>query len=98
MKRYKDALKSGLYTALWTFIFLFGTSLLGWLQDWAELLTDENATVVFADPAVLVKAALSAGVAAGTGLVGGLVRLAQANTSLPGSPPSYPQHEVDKAA
>lgn len=83
-----DAVKAGAYTALWTFIALFGLALLGWLQDWATALTDSDAIVV-ADPSVLAKAAVSAALAAATGLVGTVVRLVQANTGLPGGPPSY---------
>jgi len=87
----RDAVKAALYTALWTFLGTFGLATIGWLNDWAQALSADNATVVFADPAILVKAGVSAAVAAASGLVGLIVRLAQANTSLPGSPPVYPE-------
>jgi hypothetical protein len=76
----KDAIKAGLYTALWTFIALFGLSLVGWLNDLVQAASDENATITFGDPAILVKAAVSAAAAAASGLVGTIVRLAQVAT------------------
>lgn len=73
----KNAVKAGAYTALWTFIALFGLALVGWLNDVVQAASDDNATFVFGDPAVLVKAAVSAAAAAASGLVGTVVRLAQ---------------------
>lgn len=73
----KNAFKAGLYTALWTFIALFGLSLVGWLNDLIEFASNDGATVSFPDPSGLVKAALSAAAAASAGLVGLVVRLAQ---------------------
>jgi len=84
----KNAIKAGLFTALWTFIALFGLSLVGWLNDVVEAASDENATIVFGDPAVLVKAAVSAAAAAASGLVGLVVRLAQTATGT-GNVPQY---------
>lgn len=76
----KDAIKAGLYTALWTFIALFGLSVVGWLNDLVATASDDNARLVFGDPAILVKAAVSAAAAAASGLVGTIVRLAQVAT------------------
>lgn len=76
----KDAIKAGLYTALWTFIALFGLSLVGWLGDVTEWATGDGATVVFPDPAVLVKAAAAAVAAAASGFVGAIIRLGQVAT------------------
>lgn len=83
-----DAVRAGLWTALFTFITLFGLSALGWLNavlSWAQ---DGSGAVVFPDARVLVKAAISAGVAALVGLVNLVVRLAQARLGL-GTGPSY---------
>lgn len=84
----KDAIKSGVYTALWTFIALFGLSVVGWLNDVVEAASGDNAAVVFGDPAVLIKAAVSAAAAAASGLVGTIVRLAQVATGR-GNVPRY---------
>lgn len=73
----KDAIKAGAYTALWSFIALFGLSLIGWLNDVVGWATSDGATVAFPDPSVLVKAAAAAVAAAASGLVGTIVRLAQ---------------------
>lgn len=85
----KDAIKAGLYTALWTFIALFGLSLVGWLNDVVEAVSNDGATVVFPDPSVLVKAAASAAAAAASGLVGTIVRLAQVAGVAPGEGVNY---------
>lgn len=76
----KDAVKAGLYTALWTFIALFGLSLIGWMNDVVEAASNDDATLYFGDPAVLIKAAVSAFLAAASGFVGTVVRLAQVAT------------------
>lgn len=83
-----DAFKAALYTALWTFIALFGTSLLGWLDAVAEWATSDGATVSFPDGAVLVKAGLSAAAAALSGIVAFAVRQAQVLLRL-GTGPTY---------
>jgi hypothetical protein len=74
----KNAIKAGAYTALWTFLALFGLSLAGWLNDVQQWATSDGAATVFPDPSVLVKAAAAAVTAAAGGLVGLVVRLAQA--------------------
>ena len=84
----KDAIKAGLYTALWTFIALFGLALVGWLNDLVAAASNDDAALTFGDPAVLVKAAVSAAAAAASGLVGILVRLAQVATGR-GDVPKY---------
>jgi hypothetical protein len=76
----KDAIKAGVYTALWTFIALFGLSVVGWLNDLVQAASNDDATIVFGDPAILIKAAVSAAAAAASGLVGTVVRLAQVAT------------------
>jgi len=84
----KNAIKAGAFTALWTFIALFGLSVVGWLNDVIGWASDPDALVVFPDPSVLVKAAASASAAAVSGLVGTVVRLAQAATGH-GDVPQY---------
>ena len=84
----KNALKAGAFTALWTFVALFGLSAVGWLNDLLQWASADGATVVFPDPAVLVKAAVAAVAAAASGLVGTIVRLAQSATGH-GDVPQY---------
>ena len=50
---------------------------------------DTTGVVVFPDPAVLVKALVSAVVAAASGLVGFVIRMAQAKGVIGGSAPQY---------
>ncbi len=76
----KDAVKAGLYTALWAFIALFGLSLVGWLNDVVGWAGSDGANVSFPNPSVLMKAAAAAAAAAASGLVGTVVRLAQVAT------------------
>lgn len=88
----RDAIKAAAFTALWTFVGLFVASLVGWLQDLTAWASDDGGTVVFPDPSVLVKAAVSAAGAACSGVAALVIRLAQAHSRLvPGSPPSYPR-------
>ncbi len=85
----RDAVKAGLWTAVFSFATLFSVSLLGFLGDvlaWAQ--AAPGTVVVFPDPSVLAKAAVAALVAAAIGLVNTLVRLVQARLGL-GSGPSY---------
>lgn len=84
----KDAVKAGLYTALWTFIAFFGLSLVGWLNDVLGWAGSDAADLTFPDPTVLMKAAVSAAAAAASGLVGTIVRLAQVATGK-GDVPQY---------
>lgn len=84
----KNAIKAGAFTALWTFLALFGLSFVGWLNDVIEWASADGATVVFPDPSVLVKAGVAAVAAAASGLVGLVVRLAQVATGT-GDVPKY---------
>jgi hypothetical protein len=84
-----NSLKSGAYTALWTFIALFGISLLGFLQEVAGWATQGGAAP-FPSTSTLGFAFVSAIVAAASGIVGTVVRLVQSTTTLiPGGPPRY---------
>lgn len=82
-----DAIKAGLWTALFTFIALFGASLLGWISDVVEW-AGESGTGEFPDVTVLGKAAIAAFGAASAGLVNLVVRLTQVATGK-GTGPSY---------
>jgi hypothetical protein len=88
-----DAVKAGAFTALWAFIALFGATLLGWTADVIDWAQDWGTTGVPADfpnMSVLAAGAISALGSAAAGLVGTIVRLAQAKTSVvPGQPPVY---------
>lgn len=84
----RDAFKAAAYTALFTFIALFGLALLGWLNDvwgWAQ---DDTGVRLFPDPTVLIKAGVSATVAAIVGLVNFAVRWAQGRAGI-GETPTY---------
>ena len=84
----RDSFKAALYSALFTFIALFGLSLLGFLNDvWHWASSNDNA-VLFPDPAVLVKAAVAAVMAACVGLVNFVVRWAQGRLGS-GEVPTY---------
>jgi hypothetical protein len=82
-----DAIKAGCWTALFTFVGLFGLSLVGWLQDvttWASSSGAEQ----FPDFTTLGYAAVSAATAAVVGLLNAVVRLAQVATGK-GTGPTY---------
>jgi hypothetical protein len=85
----KDAFKAALWTMLWTFLALFLTSALGWLQDVYEWSSTSGAEPL---PGIstLGYAAVTAGVAALSGLIAFVVRYAQSKNLLPGSAPVYP--------
>jgi hypothetical protein len=86
-KKNIDALKSAGYTALWTFIATALGLLTGWLGELTQALSSDE--FVLPDPEPAAKAIAAAAVAAFSGIVAAVIRLAQANTSLPGQPPSY---------
>lgn len=83
-----DSVKAALYTALWTFIGVFGISLLGWLGDVATWASSDLETFPSVTP--LGKAAVAALAAAAAGFVGWVVRWSQSHGWLPGEPPQYP--------
>lgn len=84
----KDATKSALFTALWTFIGVFGVSLAGWISDVASWAGTDAAEFPAVTP--LGKAVVAAFAAAASGLVGWIVRTAQSHHILPGEAPHYP--------
>lgn len=73
----KAPLKRALRTFLFSFVAIFGLSLVGWLNDVVQWANDNQAANVFPDPAVLVKAAISAAAAAASGLVSFVVNFAE---------------------
>lgn len=87
-KKNIDALKSAGYTALWTFVATAVGLLTGWLAEVIAALSSDE--FVLPDPSGAVKAIAAAAVAAFSGILAAVVRLAQANSdSIPGQPPSY---------
>lgn len=84
----KDSLKAGFYTALVSFVTLFGASLLGWLTDVWEWAASTDDAVLFPDPSVLVKAGVAAVVAALIGVVNFAIRWAQGKVGV-GEAPTY---------
>lgn len=72
----QDAFKAALWTALFSFLALFGVSLIGWTGDVVEWANNEGATA-FPSLSVLGYAAVSAFGAAMTGLLNFVVRFAQ---------------------
>jgi hypothetical protein len=78
-------LKPALFTALWTFIALFATSVIGALQAVQEW---TGGSAEFPDLSVLAAAAVSAAMAALGGFVGFVIRTLQAYTGL-GTVPTY---------
>lgn len=84
----RDALKAAGWSAVWTFIALFGVSTLGWLSDVAQWASSQG-TEPLPALSVLGYAVVSAAVAAVSGVITAAVRLAQAKGVLPGNGPSY---------
>ncbi len=91
-----NSVKSGAYTALWTFLALFGVSLLGFLQEVAGWAT-KGGVEPFPETNRLGFALVSAFVAAASGILGTVVRLAQSKNLLPGGPPRYDVKAVPPA-
>jgi hypothetical protein len=83
------ALKSAAYTALWTFIGMFGLSVAGFLAQVAEWASSSGRTP-FPGVGTLGFALISALAAGAGGIVAFLVRYAQSRLVLPGAPPIYP--------
>jgi hypothetical protein len=84
-----DSFRAGLATAVFSFITLFGASLLGWLNDVVEWASADGATVAFPDGSVLVKAGVSAAVSALIGLVNWVIRYGQDRTGVGPATPDY---------
>lgn len=82
------AFKAALYTFAFSFITLFGTSLIGWLEEVVQWASDDSAAVLFPDPGALAKAAVSAVVSAMIGLVNFVVRFGQQKAGV-GEVPVY---------
>lgn len=85
------ALKPAAYTALFTFLGIFGASLVGFLQSVAEWLTDVSSTGTygdFPDVSIVARVLVSALAAAVAGLVNWAWRQVQWATGA-GSVPTY---------
>lgn len=87
-----DSFKSALWTSLFTFTFVVATALLGLLAAVSEWING-NDTTLADDISNFGKIALSAVVAAGSGMVNWLVRSLQARGALPGNGPTYTKPE-----
>lgn len=74
---YKAPLKRAARTFVFSFVAVFGLSLIGWLNDVVQWANDTQAANVFPDPSVLVKAAVSAAAGAASGLVSFFVNFAE---------------------
>lgn len=85
-----NPLKSALWSALWTFVGLFGVTVAGFLAEIAEW-AGANGAQPFPDVSVLGYAVISAVVAAVSGLVAFVVRTAQQKNVLPGAAPVFPK-------
>lgn len=73
----KPALKRGARAAVFAFVAVFGPSLLGWGADVTEWANDASGATPFPDPAILVKALVSAAVAGATFVVSAIVNAAE---------------------
>ena len=85
-----DEFKAAAWTALFSFVGLFGASLVGWMQQVVEWANAGSDVTVFPDVTVLGKAAVAAALSAVAGLVNFAYRWAQAKgVPLPGAKPAY---------
>lgn len=84
-----DALKSALYTALWTFLGSVAILATGWLADVAKW-ASSSGHAPLPGLSVIGYAVLSALLAAAGGVVAFAVRFAQSKNVLPGQPPTFP--------
>lgn len=85
--RYRNALISARNVAVFTFAGMFGSSLVGWLGRLGEWASSSGAAP-FPSTSVLGYAFVSAGTAAVSGALAGVVRAAQASSGR-GNPPTY---------
>lgn len=83
-----NAFRASAFTALWTFIGMFAVTAIGWLQDVAQWASTSGHTPL-PGLSVIGYGAVSAFVAAVSGLVTFIIRGAQAQGALPGNPPVY---------
>jgi len=85
-----DNWKAAAWSALATFIGVFGLAAVGFLSDVASWADGGGS---FPDVSVLGKAAVSAAVAAASGLVTWVLAWARRRNLLPGAAPTYPVAE-----
>lgn len=89
---FRNAVKAGLFTALWPAIVSVGSAGMAWLVDvmaWLTATVDGSAGA-FPAPRLLVLAIAGLVLSVAGGILGGVVRWAQARGHFPGQPPSYP--------
>lgn len=92
-----NSLKSALFTALWTFVGTTALLSVGWLQSlagWAS----SNGHAPLPGLSTIGYAVIGALVSASSGLVAFIVRTAQAQNVIPGSPPAFGQTAEQTAA
>lgn len=83
----KDSVKAAGWTALFTFVALFGVSVTGWLVDLADALSSGSPVPSWS---VLASAGVSAAAASSAAVLNFVYRWAQSfGVPLPGSSPSY---------
>lgn len=83
----RNAIRAGATTAGFSFVVLFGATLVGWSQDVVEWSSDSGASP-FPGLSVLGYGAVSAVGSAAIGAVNGAVRWAQGRLGV-GTPPTY---------
>jgi hypothetical protein len=83
-----NEIKAAGWTFLFSFIALFGTAALGWLQEVIEWASTSGETPL-PGLSTIGYAAVSAVAAAAIGLVNFVVRFAQAKGVIPGETPTY---------
>lgn len=84
-----NALKSALYTALWTFVGSVAVLSIGWLQSVAKW-ASSSGHAPLPGLSTIGYAVIAAGISAAGGIVAFVVRFAQSKGWLPGKPPSFP--------
>lgn len=84
----KNSLKAAAWTALFTFLGMFGITLLGFLQEVASW-AGSSGTTPFPEVSVLGYGLIAAAVAAVIGIVNFVVRYAQTVGVIPGRAPEY---------
>ncbi len=89
----RNALKSALYTVLWTVLPTTLLAIVGWLNDaieWAaDMANGGEQTVQFPDPSVLFGVLLGFVFSLMAGVIVFVIRWAQNNNKLPGESPKF---------
>jgi hypothetical protein len=83
----RNAIRAGATTAGFSFVVLFGATVIGWSQDVTQWASDSGASP-FPGLSVLGYGAVSAAASAAIGAINGFVRWAQGRLGM-GTPPNY---------